>query len=511
MTYHELGGIYDLLHDVLGLYPRLEREATSAGDPALARRYSGIGLLARMELRDRYTLSNVRALTMESAAATTPSGGAAYEIAGRDLVTTETVTPLPGTRTPAELGAYPSYTATIASLFESIAGQEEYLTELFAYPEIRAEFRSSLPDLNRLSDRLRVWRTMYRVYQRENLNPLAGLMGLIRQYLERFTFHSEYNIRDYGVSYLSSDFPVDLAGRAVRDCGVYALMTAYEVYHTARGASPRLNLDFRLYAMPEHVILVIHDRGEDNFYLVNNNQVIGPRRGDVIAEVARAYSQVFGRRFGVAAGVEVDLGSTGMGEAAFRGQIWQRYQVGAATGLSPEMPPGAGPDVSVGEATHYTYQRYYEELARFDAGTQRLAQRLNELRQSTTGLAHERERALLAQNLPELTALGQALTMVFARRGPQANIIVDEARARAILGRGFARQLPGIVGQQHIFLFTEASGHPLARLAQALLRFEQVGGSLSPEARNLIQALRLIREFNADIDAYNRAGRPAAF
>src|SRR5690606_17904214 len=143
-------------------------------------------------------------------------------------------------------------------------------------------------------------------------------------------------IRDYGVSYLSSDFPVDLAGRAVRDCGVYALMTAYEVYHTARGASPRLNLDFRLYAMPEHVILVIFDRDEDNFYIANNNQIIGQRRGDVIAEVARAYSQVFGRHFGVAAGVEVNLGSTEMGEATFRRQVWQRYQVGAATGLRPE-------------------------------------------------------------------------------------------------------------------------------------------------------------------------------
>ncbi len=511
ISYGNLTPVYDLLRDIVGLYPRLEREAIRAGKADQARQYSGLGLVARMELRDNYTLSAVSALTMESAATTTAFGEAGYTIYGRDLTATETVTPLPGTRTPEELGAFPSYTATMEALLESVAGQEEYLTELFAYPEIRTEFRGGLPDMNRLNDRLRVWRAMYRTYQHESMFPLGALMSLIRRYLEGFTFHSEYNIRDYGVSYLSTDFPVDLAGRAVRDCGVYALMTAYEVYQTARSASPQLNLDFRLYVMPEHVILVIADRDEGNFYLVNNNQIIGPRRGDEIPVVAGAYGQVFGRRFGVAAGVTVNLGSTATPEATFRRDIWDRYRVGVATGLRPERPTGAGPDISDAEVTQYTYRRYYEDLARFDTGAQVLAGRLEQLRHETAGLQDEQARARLGAQLPDLTNAGRTLTLIFAQRGAQAHIIVDERRARAVLGRDFARRVPQIVGREHIFLFTHAQSHPLARLAMALLRFERLGGTLSTDAQNLIHALRLIREFDADINAYDQAGRPAAF
>jgi len=518
MAYSELGSIYDLLRNILGMYPRLEREAIVAGDSDRARQYSGLGLVARMELQERYTLRGTTALTMESAATTTNLGAAGYTIYGRDLVTTETVTPLPGTRTPAELGTLPTYSATMEALTDSIAGQEEFLTELFVYPEIQREFRGGLPDMNTLGDRLRVWRTMLRVYQRDNLFPLSALTHLIQDYMQRFTFHSEYNIRDFGVSYLSSDFPVDLAGRAARDCGVYALMTAYEVYRTARDASPRLDLGFRLYAMPEHVILVISDRAEDEFYVVNNNRVIGPRTGaaseeTVLAEVGSAYGQVFGRQFGVAPGVAVNLGSTALGDAAFRRQIWQRYQVGTATGLALERPPRVAPDqpVTVEEATQHTYQRYYEDLRHFDAGTRTLAQRLGDLSQATLSLGNEAARDRLSHDLPNVIALGRALTLIFMERGPQADILVDETRARRLLGRGFARQVPDIVGRQSIYLFTEAQGHPLAHLAMALLRFEALGGTLSPEAQQLIHDLRQISALNTDIDRYDRAGRPATF
>lgn len=513
MSYRSLGTIYDLLRDILGLYPRLQREAIAAGNADLARQYSGLGLVARMDLRDRYTLSGQTALTMETAATTTNLGEAGYTIYGRDLSTTETVTPLPGTQTPEELGTLPTYSASMEALLESIAGQEEFLTELFAYPEIQREFRGGLPDMNSLGDRLRVWRTMLRIYQRENLFPLAALMNLIRDYLQRFTFHSEYNIRDFGVSYLTSDFPADLAGRAARDCGVYALMTAYEVHHTARGASPRLNLDFRLYAMPEHVMLVISDRDEGNFYVVNNDQIRGPHRGDVLTEVASAYSQVFGRQFGVAPGLQLELGSTDAGDRAFRRQIWERYQVGSASGIPPERPPETEPDepVTVEAATQQAYQRYYEDLRRFDTGTQSLGRRLAELRQTTFSAGDAAALAQFSQELPDLVALGRALTAIFMERGPQASIVVDEPRARRLLGRGYARQLPGIVGDRPIYLFTQAQGHPLAHLAMALLRYQSLGGTLSANAQQLIQDLHRITEFNADITQYDRAGRPAAF
>jgi hypothetical protein len=514
VTYREFSQIYRLLRDIVGLYPRLEREAVIAGNQEQARNYSNLGLLVRTELRECYTLSSVQALTMETAATTTSLGEPGYTIFGRDITTTETVTPLPGTTTPTELGAFPTYRETMEELMVSIAGQEEYLTEIFTYPEIRTAFRGALPDMNRLDDRLRVWRTMFRVYQREQVFPLGALMSLIRSYLDRFTFHSDYNIRDYGVSYLSTDFPEDLAGRAVRDCGAYALMTAYEVYHTARDVAPRLNLDFRLYAMPEHVILMIADRDEGNFYIVNNNQITGPQRGEEIDAVAVAYGPTFSRRFGVAAGFAVNLGSTDIGEATFRRQMWQHYQVASATRPPAELPPGAGPNITEAEVIQYTYRRYREDLTRFDVGAQRLAASLEILEQATASLPNAEALQRLSNLLPGLIHQGVALTRIFAERGPEANIIIEESRARATLGRGVAHRIPQIVGQRPIFVFSPSQGHPLARLAMALLRFEHLGGTLSTlsaEARTLIQALRLIPEFDADISAYDRSGRPAVF
>ena len=80
-------------------------------------------------------------------------------------------------------------------------------------------------------------------------------MQLIGRYLRAFTIHTQYNIRDWGASYLDSPEATDLAGRAERDCGVYAFTVAYEVYRTARSARPRLDLVFQLVALPEHVAL----------------------------------------------------------------------------------------------------------------------------------------------------------------------------------------------------------------------------------------------------------------
>lgn len=505
-SYERFSEIYGILRDILGFYPQLEREANAAGDLDRARRYSGLGYQMRTELRDSYTLRNANAyaLTMEAEATTTPFGEIGYAIVGRNMTTTETVTYMPGNDTPAQLGPFPPYAPQMEEVMESIAGQEEYLTEIFAYPEIRTEFQGVLPDMNRLNDRLRVWRTMFSIYQQRNhTSPLGDLMSLIRSYQEHFTFHAEYNIRDYGVSYLSSDFPEDLAGRAVRDCGVYALMTAYEVYRTAREASPCLNLDFRLYAGPDHVVLVIADRDLGNFYIANNDQITGPHRGEEGRAVVAGYSQR--RRFDLIAGLTLNLGSTDIDGEDFRNQIWNRYLV--LEGRYPEPEPQTSGAEITPEVFRETWQQYHDDLTRFNQQATALNERLNWLTGTITTPSQP-----ISDELDELTGLGSTLTSILLRRSLQANISISRSRMQEVLGRADEEMLRQILGPQPGFwAFTPEAGHPLARLAMAWLRFQSLGGRLTSEAQQLIRDLNRIPEFHTDINAYIQRRHPPQF
>ena len=90
-------------------------------------------------------------------------------------------------------------------------------------------------------------------------------MALIGRYLQAFTVHTGYNVRDWGTSYLDTEMPTDLAGRAERDCGVYALTVAWDVYQTVKRGDPKLDVTFYLVTMLEHVTLVITDKSTGSF------------------------------------------------------------------------------------------------------------------------------------------------------------------------------------------------------------------------------------------------------
>ena len=324
----------------------------------------------------------------------------------------------------------------------------------------------------------------------------------MEEYLRYFTRHTEYNIRDFGVSYLSTEFPEDLAGRAVRDCGVYALTVAYEVYRTARGATPRLALDFRLYAMPEHVTLVIVDQAEDNYYVVNNNRIEGPRQGDVLEGVSRSSAATFSRQYTVTPAVRVDIGSTQIANASFRELAWQRYRASTQWGLRPEPAAGPADTRSEAERGQAIYRRYYQELNNFERGSHRLGQQLDQLSQSLQGAATEAvRRTLINTELPGLMTLGVSLVTIFDTFGPHAQINASNA------------QVVSLIGNHALYLFYSEGNrrNPLARLGQALLLFESMGNPLTSDQQRLIQWLRAIQQFRDNLDQYVASGRPIVF
>jgi hypothetical protein len=232
---------------ILGFYRSLEAEQRAAGNTQRAAYYSGLSVLLYTEIRDNYLWRNDSGVIAEVQHVVDPRRGDALRIYGQNLVSID-VTQLPGLPAPREVAGPSGYTfqhQSMTGIAEALFGQTELVADLQAEPAIQAEFGNMPIDFNDLDHRLRVWRTMYCVYQQRDtlgFGALYQLMSLIGRYLRAYTIHTSYNIDDFGRSYLENrmrDFPIDLAGCAERDCGVYALTVAYEVYRTVREASPR--------------------------------------------------------------------------------------------------------------------------------------------------------------------------------------------------------------------------------------------------------------------------------
>jgi hypothetical protein len=510
----DVGTMLTVIRDIFGFYPGEERRARLAGDAEAARAASGLGFVLRLDLLENHTLSG-DVLTMETVAAFNRFGQRGYELIGASGPS-EIVTPLPGTPTPDELGLFPTFTSTLQSLVTAIAGQEEFVNGLMGEPEIQREFRGRVPDMNDRDQRLRVWSAMYRAYQRQDtlgMGVLHHLMSLMREYLQAFTRHTEYNIRDFGVSYLSSEFPTDLAGRAVRDCGVYALTVAYEVFRTARAARPALNLEFRLYSVPEHVTLVIFDFDAGRHYLVNNDQVSPSRRGgpndpETLQSVANAYAQTFGRAFAITPMQDISLGTTRDTDAAFRQSAWRNYLVTTLWGL--ETPPGSD--------AQEVYRQYYEDLANFDRGGRRLQAQLDAASIAHRATSANRQAEQLTGAIDGVFPLGLALARTFDRYGPHARTVAegDPARVRGVLGPGSTPQGLGrtLGARQYLYAHqpgTESSAHPIARLAGALLRLQQLGGVLTPDQQALVTWVRTVPGLDAMLQRYVAGGLGPTF
>lgn len=496
-SYEDLGYLYGLLRRILGYYPELERAALARGDREQANVYGNLGFVLHGTLMENHVLDNERGLTMESLATTTARGVPGYRIFGA-ADREEVVEPLPGTPPPSELGDSPAYWSTLENVVRSIAGQESFLTDLYRHPEIVTEFGATPPDMLQRADRLRLWAVMYRVFQRDDIGfgSLNRLLDLMERHLHAFTRHTTYNIRDFGVSYLSSEFPQDLLGRTVADCGVYALTVAYEVYLTARSATPRLPVSFQLYAMPEHVSLVIFDHDQSTHYIVNNDSIGGPHRGgrgssEVLGNLARAYGGTFGRPAVVTPALDFDLGSSSDAPATFRRQAWDQYRLSTQWGF--ETPRGTtAPEV---------YGVYYEQIERFSRGMVDLRARIERLRGAIADAEPAARPGVLAAGLPDLVVRGAALMDIFERFGPEVSRVLATDNPR----------LTG-VSPRYLFSFAERAGgsDPLTRLGLAMRFFRALGGrgsdpatgavTLSPAEEALRTRLRAVPFIRADLD-----------
>lgn len=522
--YPDMSRLIGIIREVFGFYPRGELAAQRAGDSDTARQYSGLGLVLRMDLIENHTL-DASVITMESVAAFNRFGTRGYQTVGT-TGEDEVVTPLPGTATTEELGLFPTFNTSLENLAESVAGQEEFLAEIQNVPEVRRAFPRRAPDMNSQADRLRVWEAMYRSFQRTDelgMGVLYQLMSLIGRYLNAFTRHTEYNIRDFGVSYLSSDLPTDLAGRAVRDCGVYALTVAYEVSRTARAARPPLSLEFRLFSVPEHVTLVIFDLDQEQHYVVNNDRITPPRPGgpndpEVLQNVANAFAQTFSSQYVLRPMQDITLGTTRQSDTSFRREAWQNYLISTLWGLETEAPSGPNDTRSEAERAQATYERYYEAFRNFDRGARNLQAALDGLSAQLAGMAPADQRTHLEQAISQLFPLSVNLAIIFSDYGPNARTVAqgDPERVRAVMGSSATPgQVQSALGNRAYFFAHQpgrhTDAHPVSRMAIALMHLRDLGGTLDDPQTSFIDWVRRVPGLNRYVQEWEQAGRPARF
>jgi hypothetical protein len=506
LVYPSITQIYNAMRHILGFYLELERDAAAAGQTQRAAQFAAQAVQLHQHLRRNFTWSG-RAMIAEVSRVQTRRGPS-IRLHGANLEETD-MTPFQGLPTPEEIGERNYQWQRTEIITESLSGQVQFLAELRRHPEIESAFRGQTIDMNNVSHRLRIWQIMLGVFRQQGAGPgaLADLMGLIGRYLRAFTIHTQYNIRDWGQNYLTSDMPVDLAGRAERDCGVYALTVAYEVFRTARAATPRMNLQFEITVVPGHVVLAIYDMDNTCFYVVSND-TISPRhsggRAEAEAVIAPAAAGAFGRRDYVTPAVTMGLGSTSLSPTGFRSQAWQRYLEATGWSLAPEQPSGPGDTRTPSELSEAGHRRFYERQEQFDRRTRQLGGILNILNSELSRLSDPDQLTRLQNRLPRLAAAARQLAGLFIMLGPRAPLAVDPTRPQLI-----PRLRPR---QRYVFSWQPTgSVHPLARIAMALLRFQHLGGTLTPDDLAFITWCDSISVFHTDIDAYRRRGLPAGF
>src|SRR5690606_4686598 len=128
--------------------------------------------------------------------------------------------------------------------------QHDFVTMLYQHKPVREKFADAPPDMDRREDRIQVWAALYESLETYGQgDPVWGTLQRIELYLQRFTRHSEFDVSDFGKTFIDRDLPVSLSGRVLQDCGVYAMSVASEL-HAMAEIMQIPDLTFMLYTVP---------------------------------------------------------------------------------------------------------------------------------------------------------------------------------------------------------------------------------------------------------------------
>lgn len=508
VAYGRVSQLYGWMRELFAVYPKLARSLRAAGRGDEAERADRVGQRLRTQLREQFTLHDETApggllagaaMVAEVEKVSGPEGDA-LRLEGHLGETTD-LTELPGLKKVSDFDDFALQTESLNTLTEQIAEQVDLIDALLDRPEIARAFPDGDIDMHDRDTRVKVWSLLLqslRASRHDDKLALSLLMALMQRYLSAFTVHTQYNIRDFGTPYLTSDLPEDLAGRAERDCGVYAMYAAYEVFMAARTAGGP-TLDFSLVSVPGHVMLAIEMRGEDATWVVNNDSIQGPNTGPVADLAARFVPSVFGRRFMITPAMVLPVGSTDMKVKPFADSLWSGLLDSSSWGLDVGATPKGASKAKLRQLTLDAYQNFYGAIEEFDKQCTVLEAGLNKA--SGHGSLKELQSALSA--LRPVYLKGAKLFLLLA----QTSWAGDRRRT------GVEGRLRG--HDQYLFSQPAAQPpHPLLRTAMALARLQLLGGTLDAPETDLVALLTsklAPSEYAAAFKQYVQAGMPAKF
>ena len=231
------------------------------------------------------------------------------------------------------------------SVSAAVMGQEQLITALAYFPPVRkvllARIEQNKPfDLHDSAFRADLWSALFDFFHDHAADrALQNLLDYLQRYLTHFTRHTLWNVRDSGRDYFRTTWPQSIAGRELYDCGVYAVLTAYDIYRAVSGNKTAKRVDFGFVTFLNHITLVGYVDGKSFF--VNNDKIHGLRdipggAGLAKADLARfavhtwgplGFNEVYELPYGIAI-VRVPHWtiSTRLSEDVFKKRLWANYK-----------------------------------------------------------------------------------------------------------------------------------------------------------------------------------------
>jgi hypothetical protein len=512
VTYGSEAVLLGKMRRILAFYPKLEREAVRKKDEDEAFRLHVLGGSLQMDLLDHYTFdwdeNPSEFLVLEATKTETKLGTPALVAHGADN-NEESLTPLPGAPHPDEFDKHAYYSETMKDMVLTLGGQENLVSALLDHEGVRKEFPDGIVDLGDSGIRDRVWVALFKEFRQTPESgcddALCSLMAYIRRYLRFFTAHTSWNIRDSGVSYLDSEFPTDLEGRVMKDCGVYAVTTAYEIFRTVQKSGAKDKVGFQLYHTLEHAMLVINDYENKRYYALSNDEIQGPKTGDPLEAIAGAYSGTLQRENFVAPAARTEELTTDLSDAQFRKRIWENYTTGADLQLVPDEPAGPDDKRDLVERREAAYDRYHRGAEGFERDSQALDGRMGKLAAQVKEIKAEDRAGFLEKEIPNSIALATRLVAY-------AMAFAFDTQKWGIPGT------PKVATEALVLFGGKKSGEPhaLGRLGRALVFHQSIlkaGAVLPPDEATALSSLKKapIKSIPSVISEYEKGPKPPEF
>jgi hypothetical protein len=452
--YDQFKGFYSEMRAIYGFYDVVEDEARAANDTARAQAARTQGALLRDALRKQAQPKAEQDVELAEMSLVKGAKGPSLHYLGANYESTD-LTELPGHPFPSDVTKQKESvdTGKLAEVQNVLTAQADLQTELRREPAVRKAFGQGDIDLTQETNRHKVWGIMYGVYRGRGGDALGTLMSLIGRYLKAYTYHTSFNVRDFGENYLDSPMPIELTGRLVQDCGVYALNVAWDVMQIAKKGDPSLKLTFTLATLLDHVILVIADKTSGATYFVNNELITrrvpttgyAPKPVDVDEEIGAQYMLLRNLPYLITPANYLQIGTTADKPADFKKAAWKRYL--AATAYMSKVP------------VDYTMIEMFSVQSRvLDTKVDELLPRANDAAAIS---------AWLTEGWPQIVSM----LLRFDQLGLSA----------------FKAAGPAPAGSRNAGAFrTPGGAHPLVRVALMLLRLQRLGQTLTTEQQRYL-------------------------